>query len=94
MAVCLAYMLIPARPDRANLLVTAGSVVFVAAAFVLRLDNPYYGSTLCFPLDLYYYQYEERLQEIFEKHFGVLLAGSGTLLMASLFLLARRFCSI
>lgn len=83
-AVCLAYTLLPDRPDRVNLLVTAGSVVFVAAAFVWELDNPYYGSTLCFPLGLYYYQYEERLQEIFDKHFGILLAGSGILLMGSL----------
>lgn len=35
------------------------SVAFVVFAFVVGIDNPWYGSSLCFALGLYYYRFEK-----------------------------------
>lgn len=79
--VCLAYMLLPRR---ANLVVAVVSLAFVVLAYIAGLDNPYYGSTLCFSLGLYYYRYESRLTQLFNRYFTILLLGFGVLLMLSL----------
>lgn len=79
--VCLAYVLLP---KRVNLLVTVISVAFAGVAYVVGLDNPYYGSTLCFPLGLYYYQYESQLTKLFNRYFIILLLGFGALLLLAL----------
>lgn len=79
--VCLAYVLLP---KRAKLLVTVMSVVFVGIAYAAGIDNPYYGSTLCFPLGLYFYQYESQLTRLFNRHFIILFFGFSALLLLSL----------
>lgn len=63
---CFAYTVIP---KRANLLIGLLSVGFVGIAFGIGIDVPYYGSTLCFALGLYYYQFEEMLTRAFREKF-------------------------
>ena len=79
--VCLAYLLLP---KWTNLFVLVVSVVFVGIAYVAGMDNPYYGSTLCLPLGLYYYQYESRLTKLFNRRFIILFLGFSTLLLLGL----------
>lgn len=39
--------------------VTIASAVIVLLAFLLGLSNPWYGSTMCFPLGMFYYNHKE-----------------------------------
>lgn len=51
----LAYKFVPKHIE---ITVSLISVAFIWIAFVNGMDNPWYGSTLCFALGLYYYKYE------------------------------------
>lgn len=46
-------------PSCVELSVGLFSVLFIILAFVRGMDNPWYGSSLCFALGLYYYRYEK-----------------------------------
>ncbi len=47
-------------PAYVELSVGIFSALFILLAYVNGLDNPWYGSSLCFVLGLYYYRYEKR----------------------------------
>lgn len=53
----LAYKLFPLYVE---LIVGVFSVLFIILAYVSGMDNPWYGSSLCFALGLYYYRYEKQ----------------------------------
>ena len=40
------------KPAGAIVAISFASIFFISIAFMLRIDNPWYGSTLCFPLGL------------------------------------------
>lgn len=40
--------------------VTLCSILLIILAFTFKLDNPWYGSSLCFVLGMYYYKFEKR----------------------------------
>ena len=42
-----------------HVIILVCSVVFIAIAFIFGLDNPWYGSTLCFWLGVVYYEYKD-----------------------------------
>lgn len=41
------------------------SIVFVVIAYILKIDIPWYGSTLCFPLGIYYYLYNDKIYKYY-----------------------------
>jgi peptidoglycan/LPS O-acetylase OafA/YrhL len=47
-------------PKQTEVFVLLGSLALTAAAFVCGLDNPWYGSSLCFALGLFYYKFCKR----------------------------------
>ncbi len=57
------------------------SVLFTAAAFWLQLDNPWYGSTLCFWLGIVYYIKKDRFEQIFVCRRAFLKSAVCTLVM-------------
>lgn len=63
------------------------SVVWIAIAYAMRIDSPWYGSTLCFVLGMYYYETEESVARVFDRHFHslLLLSGGGLALALGLF---------
>lgn len=50
-------------PAHVELSVGIFSVLFIIIAYMNGMDNPWYGSSLCFALGLYYYRYEKRIRE-------------------------------
>ena len=52
----LAYKILP---KYAEIIVGMVSLAFIAAAFMAGMDNPWYGSSLCFVLGMYYYRFEK-----------------------------------
>ena len=67
----------------ANYILLTISLLFVLGAFAAGLDNPWYGSTLCFNIGLFYGEYKEKINDFFWKNFwiknifcmGIMLAG-------------------
>lgn len=56
------YICVKIAPlKKTHFIVLICSFIFVGAAFVVRLDNPWYGSTFCFWLGLVYYEYRDTL---------------------------------
>ncbi len=53
----LAWKVVPAYVE---LSVGIFSGLFIVFAYMSGMDNPWYGSSLCFALGLYYYRYEKR----------------------------------
>ncbi len=53
----------------AAIVIMAGACIFVVAAFYCRIDNPWYGSTLCFPLGMMYAQHEEEWNQYLRKKY-------------------------
>ena len=47
-------------PAYVELSVGIFSGLFIVFAYMSGMDNPWYGSSLCFALGLYYYRYEKR----------------------------------
>ena len=45
-------------------------ILFVIVAFIGKLDNPVYGSTLCFALGVFLYDYEGKVMKYRRKHLG------------------------
>lgn len=43
------------------------SILFICIAFIMKVDNPWYGSTMCFLLGILYYKYEKEFQLYIEK---------------------------
>lgn len=62
---------ITARLDKSllkNHYILLSGVIFICAAFCLEMDNPWYGSTLCFWLGIFYYIKKEAFLKFFLKH--------------------------
>lgn len=51
--------------QRANVLLVVMTIIFVA--FFLKIDNPWYGSSICFPFGILYEQYGELLNKWMKK---------------------------
>lgn len=51
----------------AEQMIWAICIGFIIVAFFLKIDNPWYGSTLCFPLGMLYYRHEDKVALIFEN---------------------------
>lgn len=49
------------------------SVFFVAMAFVSGIDNPWYGSTLCFALGICLFKMSNRLEHFLLKYYNIIL---------------------
>ncbi|MBD5536382.1 MAG: acyltransferase [Lachnospiraceae bacterium] len=69
-----------ARLDKSLLkgqyILLAFSLVFVCIAFEMGVDNPWYGSTLCFWLGIFYYMKSEVFIRFSEKYFlGKIIIG-------------------
>ena len=47
------------------LIIICFSIIFVCIAYALKLDNPWYCSTFCFALGIFYFLYREQFKEIF-----------------------------
>lgn len=53
----------------ANILLILASVVFIVMAGILGLNNPWYGSTMCFSIGILFMQMEEKILEWMRKHY-------------------------
>lgn len=71
-------------PRYVELIIIVCSVVFVGIAFVLGIDNPWYGSTLCFALGLCYYKMEKKKCELKRIKWWIVLLGAGVCLGTSM----------
>lgn len=52
----------------AEQMIWAICIGFIIVAFFLKIDNPWYGSTLCFPLGMLYYRHEDKVTLIFKEN--------------------------
>lgn len=80
-------------PDKTNILLVVLSVVFVGSAYVAGVENPCYGSTLCFSLGLLYYKYERKATQVIKKQFVlfiIICTVTLVLSMATFFILGDR----
>ena len=69
--------------NKAELAIGVVSVIFIAVAFAFRVNNPWYGSTLCFTLGLSYYKYEEEIQRLIADKFWIIILGFGSILVVA-----------
>lgn len=53
----------------ANIIFLMISMTFTICAFILRLENPWYGSMLCFNVGLFYGEYTKEINEYFQRNF-------------------------
>lgn len=60
------------------------SVVFIFAAHFMGLVEPWYGSTMCFSLGLFYGLYENKLSDFLQKNYLKCFAGSIFIFLLSL----------
>lgn len=70
--------------QKANILLGAAILLFVGCAYALKMENPWYGSTCCFILGIFYYQKKEKITPIYEKHLLKIMS-FGTILMVFCF---------
>lgn len=64
------YICFKLNEKYALLLLTMASLMIILAAYELHLSNPWYGSTMCFPLGiLYYYISQGKLKNLFPGRF-------------------------
>ena len=76
------YFVNKIMPKRVNLIIGCISFIFICMAFAgEKLDNHWYGSTLCFVLGLIYYKHEEKIQRLIKKWFWGLAVGLVSLLV-------------
>lgn len=78
---CILYLTVPRY---AKFLLAILSVFFVGAAFAAGMENPYYGSTLCFAMGIYYFQYEDSVTRVFKRYFYRLFMLFAVILTAAL----------
>lgn len=50
---------------KVSIIISCFSIIFVSIAYILKFENPWYGSTLCFVLGIFYYLYRKQFIEIF-----------------------------
>lgn len=70
----------------ANVLLFLTSAAFILIAYVCGLSNPWYGSTLCFPLGVLYAQFRPQARPVLEKAYLPCLVSSTIVLGVSLLL--------
>lgn len=68
----------------ANIILVVGSILFIVAAFFLRLKNPWYGSTLCFSLGILYAQNTKSIHQFITSNFVFIFITTTFLLFFSL----------
>lgn len=51
--------------EKTPLIIFYFSIVFVCIAYALKFENPWYGSTLCFGLGIFYFSHRDQFEEIF-----------------------------
>lgn len=61
------YKLLPKQ--RANILLALMTIIFIFIAFFLKIDNPWYGSSICFPFGILYEQYAELFNKWMKKSY-------------------------
>ena len=73
------------------LVILCFSIIFVIAAYVFKLENPWYGSTLCFGFGMFYYLHREQFKEIFVLRNPIIkMAGCCLIMIASICLFFVR----
>lgn len=77
-----AYKIIPKYKE---VIIGVMSISLIIVAFTTKMDNPWYGSTMCFLLGMCYYKFEKRDIEIAEKRKGICFwISSGVLILSML----------
>lgn len=79
-------------PKYTEIIVGIVSVVFVGVAYIQGMDNPWYGSSLCFVLGLCFYKFEKRNVKCTGARYFILVGGFALVLsvsMAAFFLLGN-----
>lgn len=74
------YKFLPKR--RANILLVVMTIIFIFVAFFLKIDNPWYGSSICFPFGILYEQCAELLNKWMKKYYW--LKATATLFICGL----------
>lgn len=77
----IAYRFMPKWRDA---LIGIVSLAVVIIAFILKVDNPWYGSTMCFLLGIFYYRLEQSKFYLSLKRKSVLFVFLGIILMLSM----------
>lgn len=73
-------------PQYLKIVIVIGSVILIVAAFVMKLDNPWYGSALCFFGGLVFYEAEKREIELNGIKWWLVQVGLGVCLAISMIL--------
>lgn len=55
------------KESKADIVIGCVSVLFILVCFVLKVSNPWYGSTICFWLGIVYYRNEQELKQVFRS---------------------------
>lgn len=79
------WLIFRLKPCYTNVIIGLLTVFFIAVAFVSGISNPWYGSSLCFVVGLYYYQYENKIEKVISDYFRVLIIGLSIVLAGSFF---------
>ena len=69
----------------ANGILVAISLMFIAAGFITKIENPWYGSTLCFPVGILFYQCRKIISLFLKKYwFKSILTGTALVIVFTL----------
>jgi Protein involved in polysaccharide intercellular adhesin (PIA) synthesis/biofilm formation len=69
----------------ANGILVAISLMFIAVGFITKIENPWYGSTLCFSVGILFYQWRERISLFLKKYwFKSILTGTALVIVFTL----------
>ena len=71
-------------PHYLEIIVGIVSAVFIGAAYIQGIDNPWYGSSLCFVLGLCIYKFEKRNATFGHVRYCMLIGGLAFVLLASM----------
>ena len=62
------------------------SIIVVIFAYIIGMDNPWYGSTLCFSLGIYYYRFKEKILKLNIRKQAILICTFGIIMCSSVIL--------
>ena len=83
---CIFYTAYKISVDRMSTLILGASVIFILIAFILKIPDPWYGSTICFWLGVVYYKHQSNIENKILENYILFLFGSVVILGFSILL--------
>lgn len=74
------------QPKHGNIILITACILFIIFANIIDMENPWYGSTLCFPLGVLFAQNESKVIDILKQKYILITISSLLLTMFGTFL--------